>query len=178
MMNFSERWISLVMLGLRTVTYTLMVNGYKAEVVPVSRGLKQGDPLSPYLFLFCAEGLTTMLDKAQRDGRLGEVAAAKSGPLITHLLFADDSFLFHRATPNESKEIMEVLRVYKKVSGQQNNRDISDMMFRSNTIVEVKREVMSILGVREELNCESYLGLPLAVGKCKSNEFRKLKERV
>ncbi|KAE8657927.1 hypothetical protein F3Y22_tig00116976pilonHSYRG00123 [Hibiscus syriacus] len=58
------------------------------------RGLRQGDPLSPYLFLFCAQGLSVMLLEAQRRNEIKGIRASLRGSRVTHLFYADDSLLF------------------------------------------------------------------------------------
>lgn len=77
-----------------TVSYEVCFNGMSVGPITPKRGLRQGDPLSPYLFLFCVEGLSNSLDEAEEDGRIHWCRISQSAPNITHLLFADDSFLF------------------------------------------------------------------------------------
>ena len=66
-----------------------------------TRGLKQGDPLSPYLFLLCAIGLQELIKKAKTNGDIRGVPICKNGPWVSHLFFADDSVLFCRAKVEE-----------------------------------------------------------------------------
>ena len=62
-LGFQDRWISLMMMCVTTVSYSVLINGEpKGSIVP-TQGLRQGDPISPYLFLLCAEGLSAMLRK-------------------------------------------------------------------------------------------------------------------
>lgn len=69
-MGFDIRWVRLIMNCVTSVTYKIKVNGeYTQQILP-QRGLRQGDPLSPYLFILCAEGLSAMLQKAEKRGRL------------------------------------------------------------------------------------------------------------
>ena len=73
---------------------SVKINGKpKGHIVP-SRGIRQGDPLSPYVFLLYAEGLSALIKKEVENGRLGGVAVCCRGPKISHLFFADDSLIF------------------------------------------------------------------------------------
>jgi hypothetical protein len=98
-MGFHPRWISLTMMCIRSVSYSILINGEPHGLIKPSRGLRQGDPLSPYLFLLCAKGLHHMIKQAEQHKQLQRVALCRNGPKITHLFFADDSLLFCRATP-------------------------------------------------------------------------------
>ncbi|GLT77195.1 hypothetical protein SLA2020_488040 [Shorea laevis] len=69
-MGFAEGWISLIMQCVRTVSYSVLVNGSPQGCITPTRGLRQGDPLSPYLFLLCAEGLSSLIRKAEVDGKI------------------------------------------------------------------------------------------------------------
>ena len=63
-----------------------------------SKGLRQGDLLSPYLFLLCAEGFTSLLQKVEMESNIHGVSICRSAPKISHLLFVDDSLLFYQAS--------------------------------------------------------------------------------
>jgi hypothetical protein len=62
-LGFAERWISMIMECIRTVQYSVLLDGVPKGFIIPSRGLRQGDPLSPYLFLLCAEGLSALMRK-------------------------------------------------------------------------------------------------------------------
>ena len=71
----------------RSVTYSVMINGQQCEHIKPSRGIRQGDLLSPYLFLLCAEGLSGLLNKAKEKKMIKGVSVARNGPQVTHLFF-------------------------------------------------------------------------------------------
>jgi len=77
--------------------YSVLFNANaSAPIIPI-RGLKQGDPLSPYFFIICVEGLSTLTRKAKVRGGTNDVKIRNNPPIISHILFADDCFLFFRA---------------------------------------------------------------------------------
>ena len=78
----------------RSVTYSILINGEPQGLITPSRGIRQGDPLSPFLFLLCVEGLHGLIEDAARVGDLRGFYLCKRGPKLTHLFFADDSLLF------------------------------------------------------------------------------------
>ena len=112
-LGFHDKWIRLVMSCVSSVTYAVRVNGVPYGHISPTRGLRQGDPLSPYLFLIVAEGLSALLHKAVQEKKLRGVAASTKGPRISHLFFDDDSLIFGRATTMECNEIQRILQVYK-----------------------------------------------------------------
>ena len=65
-MGFNENWINLVMVCVRTVTYSVLVNGEPCGMIHPTRGIRQGDPLSPFHFLLCTEGLNGMIKKSRK----------------------------------------------------------------------------------------------------------------
>jgi hypothetical protein len=97
-MGFADRWIQLIMKCVSSVTYSVLINGNPVGSIRPTRGLRQGDPLSPYLFILCAEVLSFQLQKAERTGLLGGVPTSPRGLRLNHLFFADDSLLFCKTT--------------------------------------------------------------------------------
>jgi hypothetical protein len=82
------------MMCVKTVKYSVIVNGNPCGLITPYRGIRQADPISPYLFLLYAEALSAMITRANGDGRLMGVPTSKRGPEISHLFFTDDSLLF------------------------------------------------------------------------------------
>lgn len=93
-MGFCGKWIDWMMLCVKTVSYNFYLNGMHIGPVFFRRGLRQGDPLSPYLFILCVEGLSNVIDVASTKGVIHGCNISPSAPTISHLLCVDDSFLF------------------------------------------------------------------------------------
>jgi hypothetical protein len=176
-MGFAEKWIRLIMSCVSSVTYSVLVNGTPFGRIVPSRGLRQGDPLSPYLFLLVAEGLSAMLVRAEQDRLLTGVPISVRGVRLTHLFFADDSLLFCRANFDEWGNLLKVLEVYEAASGQKINVDKSSIFFSSNTGEEF-RSLISAAGFASSSCFEKYLGLPVLVGRSKMRTFEGILSRV
>jgi exonuclease III len=116
-MEFPEVWISLVMGCVKSVSYSVIVNGQPVGNIKPTRGIRQGDPLSPYLFLLCAEALSALLTRAERKGVLTGVPTSKKGPTLSHLFFADDSLIFCKANSVEWRRLTKILEKYEAASG-------------------------------------------------------------
>ena len=108
-LGFPTRRIERVMSCVTTPSFSVLVNGKPHGMIHPSRGIHQGDPLSPYLFLLCAEGFTTLLAKVELDGRITGVSIYRGAPRVTNLLFVDDYLLFCQATPREGEVVVEIL---------------------------------------------------------------------
>ena len=98
MMGFSERWVRLVIKCLTTVTYYVIVNGNLVGSIKPTRGIRQGDLLSPYLFISCAEVIIFQLHQVERNRSLAKVPTSPRGSHLNHLFFADDNLLFCKTT--------------------------------------------------------------------------------
>ena len=116
-LGFPETWIERMISYVTTTSFSILMNGKPYGNVLPSRGIRQGDPLSPYLFLLCVEGFTSLLAKVEIVGKLNRVSICRNAPKITNLLFTDDSLIFSRASPAEIHTIVEILQVYAKASG-------------------------------------------------------------
>jgi hypothetical protein len=86
-MGFDESFVWLIMECVSTVSYRFRVNGELTHVVHPESGLRQGEPISPYLFIF-AKGFSVLLSKAEDEGLIRGIKLAPSAPRINHLIFA------------------------------------------------------------------------------------------
>ena len=101
-----------------TVSYAIKINGCpRGRIIP-SRGIRQEDPLSPYLFLLCAEGLLALIKASVCNGSMEGIAICHGGPKLSHLFFADDSLIFCKASLAKCDSMPKFLGVYERASGQ------------------------------------------------------------
>ena len=116
-LGLGDRLVNLIMSCISSVSYSVLFNGQPVGFIKLERDLRQGDPLSPYLFLMCAMGLQSLLHLAEMEGHIQGVAICRNGPRVSHLFFADDSILFYRAKEEECQKILDILAIYEKGSG-------------------------------------------------------------
>ena len=92
-LGFSQRWVDWIMSCVTSVRYSVKLNGTLLDSFAPSHALRQGDQLSPFLFLFVADGLSALLKKVA-EGDITPVKVCRTAPGISCLLFADDTLLF------------------------------------------------------------------------------------
>jgi hypothetical protein len=154
-----------------TVSYKVKINqGFTEEIKP-ERGLRQGCPLSPYLFILCVEGLSCLFQKVADDGSLDGIQICPDAPKINHMFFADDSLIFMKVNEASAKKLQSILRLYEVASGQMINKDKSVVMFSKGTSNAAKRRFLSTLNISAEAYNERYPGLPVYLSKSKSKSF-------
>ena len=165
----------MIMKCITSVSYSVLINGVAYGNITPTRGIQQGDPLSPSLFLHCAKGLSTLINEAAQNQYLTGISIARGCPRVTYLFFANDSILFCKANPEECQELKLILRRYEEASGQKINTDKSSMFFNPNTSQDIKDK---ILGPIQDSRHTKYLGLPSFIGRSKTQVFSILKERI
>ncbi|XP_019178278.1 PREDICTED: uncharacterized protein LOC109173495 [Ipomoea nil] len=156
----------------------VMVNGVSGGQVQPTRGLRQGDPLSPFLFIICAEGLSMLLQKEQAVGSIHGCRVARGAPPISHLFFADDSLFFFKANVQEAMVVKQCLERYVELSGQLVNYHKSNICYSKNTGEQMRKEVADCLGVERARNFGKYLGLPSFIGRNKMVVFSYVEDKI
>ena len=177
-LGFCDRWASLVLECITTVSYSILVNGEPKGDIRPSKGLRQGDPLSPYLFLLCSEGLNRMLQQADSNDTTRGFSLCKRGPKISHLFFADDTLLFCKASMADLQAIQVILALYEEASSQKLNREKTTIFFSKAVKEDTKALISNFLQVPEVKEYENYLGLPAVLGRKRKAILNYIKERV
>ena len=177
-LGFARRWVEKMMTCARTVSYSILINGQTHGKIVPTRGIRQGDPLSPYFFILCAEGLSNLRRMAEQERRITGLPNTRGGKRINHLFFAYDSLLFCRANVVEWNRLQAVLEVYEQASGQKLNRDKTSIFFSKNTKMEVQEVLLSAAGVNVVTRFEKYLGLLALIGKSRISSFSSITGRI
>lgn len=112
-MGFDPSWVQKILNCVESTRYSMLLNGDPLDEFVPSRGLRQGDPLSPYLFLICSEGLSALLNREESLLNLSGLKINNYCPALTHLFFADDSLIFLKASDSECRTIRNVLKDYE-----------------------------------------------------------------
>ena len=86
-MGFHEKWIELIMHCITSISYSILVNGVAYGSITPTRG----DPISPYIFLLCADAFSSLINNAALNQKISGVSICRGCPKITHLFFYDDS---------------------------------------------------------------------------------------
>ncbi|KAK9924951.1 hypothetical protein M0R45_033292 [Rubus argutus] len=177
-LGFHQTWVNWIMRCIRTVSYSFILNGEPRGLIKPTRGLRQGDAISPYLFLICAEVLSLMISMAESQGRLQGLKICNRAPSISHLFFADDSFIFFKATAPACEVLNEIFTNYELSSGQKINLDKSSISFSHNVHLDQQEALALILNVNRVDKHDKYLGLPMEISYSKVEAFGFLKEKI
>lgn len=176
--GFGEKWISWIQECVSTATISLLVNGYPTKEFNPQKGLKQGDPLLPFLFNMVVEALNILLKRAM-DLRLpkGVSVGVNDEVQLSHLQFADDSFLLCEAEKSEVLNLKRILRCFEVASGLKIN-------FHKSVICGIGITGSALAEFACLLNCKSqnlpikYLGLPLGANPKRKKTWKPVVDKV
>lgn len=126
-LGFNVKWVSWIKDCILSVSFSILVNGEPSAIFRPTWGIRQGNPLSPYLFIIMANVLSTLMGKAISDGSIRGIRLNPTYPTLSHLLFADDAIFFLNGTIEEAQNVANVLNQYCYVSGQAINLNKSGL---------------------------------------------------
>ncbi|XP_030478206.1 uncharacterized protein LOC115695268 [Cannabis sativa] len=164
-MGFVDKWVCLIFGCLSSVQYQIVSSDRTMGPIVPSRGLRQGDHISPYLSLVCVEAFSTLIRKFEKRKWLHGCKVANGAPSVSRMLFVDDSFLYYKATNGEMNRVLQLLRMFATATGQHVNFRKSSVFFSTNTSSNMRQTICTTLGIHEATEHNKYLGLPSIVGR-------------
>lgn len=176
--GFHPTWFNWVKQCITSSSFSVLLNGGPYGNFVPTRGLRQGDPLSPFLFLLCSEILSRLLLKEEAAGHLRGIKIGQAASVISHLLFADDLLLFGRANISNASAMDRCLETYMSWSGQKINRSKSFIHFSKNFSGSAILPICELLHLKTMPVKAKHLGLPLLIPRSKISALADLKERL
>jgi hypothetical protein len=173
-----DHLINIIMQCVRTVTTNVMWNGKRSTFFQPERGLRQGDPMSPYLFVLCMDKLSHLIAKEVDNREWIAMRAGREGPHVSHLMFADDLLLFGKATEKQMECTMRTLNNFSKMPGQVVSLEKTMIYFSKNVDAHTRRKLVRQSGFQETSNIGKYLGVPLIGRAPKKKDFQHLIDKV
>lgn len=158
-MNFLDLFINIIMECILSISYSLLLNGHKVQSFHPSRGLRQGDPLSPYIFIIAMNTLSAALHLAEYNDELEGVQFAIRGPWVSHLMYVDDIVLFLKVSHDSCEANKETLDDFFKASGLSLNHMKSSVIFSPNTLRVLKEDCSNLMGCNVSNKLIRYLGV-------------------
>lgn len=154
------------------------MNGSPVGFFQASRGLKQGDPLSPFLFILLLESFSRRLNRQVREGFIQPYILPRGSPLITHLAFADDLILFTRGSRQSLRHLFAFLGDYEAASGQKINKEKSTFLTSKRSSLTQNRVISSLTGLHHSSFPLKYLGCMIFKGRKRVSHFHHLVDKV
>ena len=139
--NFPSNLIQLIMSCVTSVSTSILFHGGVLDSFHPSRGIKQGDPLSPYLFIMCMDFLGQLIEEKCSGKFWNSVKASRNGLAFSHLVFADDVVLFAKANLKNYRAIRKVLETFYRTSGQSVGEAKTRVFFSPNVDQDTKESL-------------------------------------
>eukprot|EP00253_Pinus_taeda_P032540 PITA_32540 len=174
--GFANAWIRWIMNLVSSSFFSILINGIPSSTFCPSRGLRQGDPLSPFLFIIMAEGLGRSLNAAIQSHDLKGINL-HDAPTVSHQQFVDDNMIFGHSSIQEARSLNSLLNNFSAASGACINRVKSQILF-FNTHPTTQRSIARILGFSIASLPSKYLGAPLLESTQKHSSWTSLLERL
>ena len=175
-LNFPPIFILWIMACITSVQFTIAINGQQGDFFKGKRGLKQGDPLSPLLFVLSMEYLYRLLKKTcSHPGFEYHPYCKRIG--LSHLMFADDLVIFCKAKPHSLRLLMEAFNTFTNCTGLKANLDKSQIVF-GGDCQAVIHECLDITGFMEGNLPQRYLGMPITASRLSKMECKTLVDKI
>ncbi|XP_057770827.1 uncharacterized protein LOC130990624 [Salvia miltiorrhiza] len=168
-------WLSTIFSSARL---SILYNGQLCGYFPCSRGVRQGDPLSPIIFGIAEDVLSLLILKAVEAGKIDSMRMNRRHLFPTHLLYADDILIFCKASMKNARAIRDIFQFYGSLSGQICSREKSQLYFGMGVSLSYQRQISRALGFSTGAMPMVYLGVPLFIGKPRRVHLAAIKDRI
>ena len=176
-MKFPPQWIAWVMTCVSTASASILVNGSPTQPFKTHRGLRQGDPLSPFLFVLIVEALDRLIKKATSMSLWNGLEISKGGFKLTHLQYADDTLIFCEANTEALKNIKKALILFHLASGLQVNYHKSSLIGINTSSAWLNEAAASLLCKTGSVPF-TYLGLPIGGNPSRLQSWDPIIEKI
>lgn len=166
------------MFSVSSCSLSILWNGEALPAFAPSRGLRQGDPLSPYLFILAMEKLACYIQSSVNKRLWIPTSISRNGFDVSHLFFADDLMLFAEATTGQLREVLKCLEDFSSLSGLSINYDKSKIFFSKNLPAAKVQEWGQLCGIPTTRNLGTYLGVPLRHGRASRSHYNYILDRM
>lgn len=153
---------------------SILINGTRTDFFQPTRGIQQGDPLSPYLFIMCIDILSQSIHQSVHYNRWIPIMFGRQGIPISHVLSAHDIIFVSKITHLSCNTIIDTLNTFSSFSGQKINYNKSHVFLSRNSSQEDNEYVTSSLHMKEGTVMGKYLGYPLTHTSYQSRDFQLL----
>lgn len=177
-MNLPILLIEVIMECVTSASLQVVWNGEPLQQFKPSRGIRQGDPLSPYLFVMCMERLYQTIEEAIIAKRWKPIRASRNGPLLSNLFFADDIILFAEADVDQANVIHDCLERFCKASGQRVSLAKSRVFYSKNVGTLAQQEISAALNMDATSDLGMYLGMPTLTSRVTKETYSHLCEKL
>ncbi|XP_020677838.1 uncharacterized protein LOC110096301 [Dendrobium catenatum] len=172
--GFPTDFSNLLMEWIVDVRLSIIINGRNSKWINAMSGFCQGCLLSPYIFILCSQLLSNSL--VQRGQKLG-IKISPRGPMITHLIYADDVLVFSHASVDLANALKTIVEVFCKWTGKRINVSKSQMIFGKVVSYSMKKRITKVLGFKVIKEIK-YLGVKMSLNRLKMADFQETMSNV
>ncbi|XP_056692237.1 uncharacterized protein [Spinacia oleracea] len=174
--DFPNKIIHLIMSCITSPVISILWNGEICDKFTPSRGIRQGDPLSSYIFVLCLDRLSSMIEEKVQSGSWKPIALTKNIKM-SHVFYADDVFLFSIASIDNMHSIMNTLESFGEMSGLKISMTKSTLIFPRTVHDSIRQDIASTYGFKISSCFGKYLGVDIRPNKLKISNYLSLLDK-
>ncbi|XP_057774892.1 uncharacterized protein LOC130993874 [Salvia miltiorrhiza] len=176
--GYHEKFINWIWIIFSSARVSILYNGQLSGYFSCSRGVRQGDPLSPILFGIAEDVLSHLISSCVESRHLSPMGFSRSTNFPTHLFYADDIILFTTATVRNARKIKDILNYYGSIFGQVCSQEKSNLYFARGVTTDRRRAIQRVMGFSVGNLPMTYLGVPIFVGRPKASYLMPIFDKI